>query len=82
MREIYANVSDPLKGGARGRCARDRERHRSDARFEPEAIEAMQHAAEAFIVERFQHNYRIANHFGRITLQVDDLSIVDDLCDK
>lgn len=35
-----------------------------DARFEPEAIQGMQHAS------------------GSITLQVEDLRIVDYLCDK
>ncbi len=47
---------------------------RYDARGEPEAILAPQHAAGLYLVENFQDVKRAANHAGRITLQESDKS--------
>ncbi len=53
-----------------------------DARFDPKAIESMQHAMEPFFVERFKQGYRIVNRVGRTALQIEGLTIVNDLCAK
>ena len=55
---------------------------RSDLRMEPLAVSALHHAAEAFLVKRFQQANRAAAHAGRITVQEEDFDVVDDLCDK
>ena len=42
---------------------------KADLRFKPNTIKALQEAAEAFLVERFEDTNKLAAHASRVTIQ-------------
>ena len=52
-----------------------------DIRFQHDAIKALQHALEAYLIKCFQKGTRAARHAGRITVLDKDINLVNYLCD-
>ena len=52
---------------------------KSDLRFQGDAILALQEASEAYLVEYFQDAVQCAIHAGRVTIQVEDMQVVQRL---
>jgi histone H3 len=52
---------------------------RTDLRFQASALAALQEAAEAFVVQRFEDANLCAIHAGRVTVMVKDLQLAERL---
>ena len=52
---------------------------KQDLRFKPNAIKALQEAAEAFLVERFEDTNKLAIHASRVTIQKKDMELAADM---
>ncbi len=61
---------------------RDRERYKSDFRFQPEAVVAVQHAAEYYLIEMLHNANLAANHARRITIQDRVIKLVRNMSEK